>query len=43
MAERDHAAQEEAWAAIEAELRTFESAAGFSVPCQLLVAGGRRT
>ena len=43
MAEFDHAAQEEAWAAIEAELGAFEGAGGFSVPCQLLVAGGRRT
>ena len=41
VAELDHAAQEEAWAAIEAELRAFEGAGGFRVPCQLLVAGGQ--
>jgi SAM-dependent methyltransferase len=41
--ERDRAAQEEVWEEIETELRAFEDADGFSGPCRLLVAGGRRS
>jgi SAM-dependent methyltransferase len=39
----DRAAQEETWKQIESELRAFEDADGFSGPCRLLVAGGRRS
>lgn len=39
----DRAAQEETWEEIESELRAFEDADGFSGPCRLLVAGGRRS
>jgi SAM-dependent methyltransferase len=39
----DRAAQEDTWKQIESELRAFEDADGFSGPCRLLVAGGRRS
>jgi SAM-dependent methyltransferase len=39
----DRVAQDEAWAEIETELRAFEDADGFSGPCRMLVAGGRRS
>jgi SAM-dependent methyltransferase len=41
--ELDHAGQEEAWREIEHELLAFEAAGAFSGPCELLVAGARRS
>jgi hypothetical protein len=35
-------ARDEAWRAIEAELRQFEGGEGFEGPCQLLIGSARR-
>jgi SAM-dependent methyltransferase len=42
MASLDEAERAETWAEIEAQLRRFESPAGFSGPCEMLVGAGRK-
>jgi hypothetical protein len=38
----DEAGREEAWAEIQAELSQFEDPAGFTGPCELVVAVGTK-